>query len=229
MEVSFDRPNLRDQIYDVLKELIITGQIKPGEKINEESIAATLKVSRTPIRETLIRLEQEGIVEITPRRGAHVVSISKKKIMDIMKVRGVLEGLVTRTAVENMTDDLLNKLRKTLDSQKVIVDQPKSEKRLLKASDVDVELHALLLEGCDNEWAKNMMEIINLHLQFIRWRTVVLPGRMEKTYHEHVKIMEAVEEGDGDLAEKRMRDHVESVRIDAWENLENAVEEWTDE
>ena len=115
MEVSFDRPNLRDQIYDVLKELIITGQIKPGEKINEESIAATLKVSRTPIRETLIRLEQEGIVEITPRRGAHVVSISKKKIMDIMKVRGVLEGLVTRTAVENMTDDLLNKLRKTLE------------------------------------------------------------------------------------------------------------------
>jgi DNA-binding GntR family transcriptional regulator len=70
-----------------------------------------------------------------------------------------------------------------------------------------------------------MMEIINLHLQFIRLRTVVLPGRMEKTYHEHVKIIEAVEDGNADLAEKLMREHVESVRIDAWEHLEGTVEE----
>ena len=224
MEVLFDRPNLRDQIYDVLRKLIITGQIKPGEKINEENIASSLKVSRTPIRETLVRLEHEGIVEITPRKGAHVVSISKKRIMDIMKVRGVLEGLVTRLAVENMTNELLNRIRKTLKTQASIVAEAKSEKRLPKAADVDAELHAILLEGCDNEWAKNMMDIINLHLQFIRWRTVVLPGRMEKTYHEHAKIMEAIEEGDADLAEKLMRDHVESVRIDAWENLESTVE-----
>ena len=225
MEVLFDRPNLRDQIYDVLKKLIITGEIKPGQKISEENIASSLKVSRTPIRETLVRLEHEGIVEITPRKGAHVVSISKKRIMDIMKVRGVLEGLVTRLALENMTDDLLNKLKGTLKKQEAIVGETKSEKRLLKAAHIDAELHANLLEGCDNEFAKNMMDIINLHLQFIRLRTVVLPGRMEKTYQEHVKIMEAIEEGDADLAEKLMRDHVESVRIDAWENLDSAVEE----
>jgi len=225
VEVLFDRPNLRDQIYDVLKKLIITGQIKPGEKINEENIASSLKVSRTPIRETLVRLEHEGIVEITPRKGAHVVSISKKRIMDIMKVRGVLEGLVTRLAIENMTDDLLNKLKGTLKKQKAIVGEPKSEKRLLKAAHIDAELHANLLEGCDNEFAKNMMDIINLHLQFIRLRTVVLPGRMEKTYQEHVKVMEAIELGDPHLAEKLMREHIESVRIDAWENLESTVEE----
>ncbi len=224
MEVLFDRPNLRDQIYDVLKKLIVTGQIKPGEKINEENIATTLKVSRTPIRETLVRLEHEGIVEITPRRGAHVVSISTKNIMDILSLREVLEGLVTRLAVENMTDDLLNKLKGTLNKQEAIVSEPRSEKRLIKAADIDAELHANLLEGCDNEWAKNMMGIINLHLQFIRLRTVILPGRMEKTYQEHLAIMEAIEGGDADLAEKLMRDHVESVRIDAWENLESTVE-----
>ena len=147
MGVQFDRPNLRDQIYDVLKELIITGQIKPGEKINEEDIAARLNVSRTPIRETLVRLEHEGIVENTPRRGAHVVSISKKKIMDIMKVREVLEGLVTRLAVENMTDALLDRIRKTIKTHGAIVAEPKSDKRLFKASDVDAELHDILLEG----------------------------------------------------------------------------------
>ncbi len=225
MEALLDRPNLREQIYDVLKELIITGQIKPGEKINEETVASMLHVSRTPIRETLVRLEYEGIVEIKPRKGAYVVSISKKRIMDIMNVREILEGLITRLAVENMTDELSNRIRRTLKTQASIVAEAKGEKRLLKATDVDAELHSIFLEGCGNDLARSMMETINLHLQFIRWRTVVLPGRMEKTYHEHVKIMEAVEKGDADLAEKLMRDHVRSVRIDAWKNLENTMEE----
>ncbi len=225
MEVSIERANLRDQIYDILKKLIISGDIKPGEKVNEEDIAATLNVSRTPIRETLLRLEHDGIVEIAPRKGAFIVSISKKRIIDILKVREVMEGLVVRLASERMTGGLLLKLRDSLNRHEAIIHRADGEIRLLEAADLDAEFHAYLLEACDNELAKNVMDSINFNLQFIRLRTVVLPARPEKTYREHAKVMEAIEQRDPQLAEKLMREHIESVRIDAWKNLENIGEE----
>ncbi|MBW1783661.1 MAG: GntR family transcriptional regulator [Deltaproteobacteria bacterium] len=83
--------NLRDQVYDILKRRIIFREIESGKKINEEELAKSLGVSRTPIRETLVRLEHEGIVEIIPRRGAYVVSQSIEKVIDLLQVREVLE------------------------------------------------------------------------------------------------------------------------------------------
>ncbi len=85
MERLPERTNLRDQVYDILKKRIILRQINSGKKINEEELAKSLGVSRTPIRETLLRLEHEGIVKIIPRRGAFVVSQSKKRSLTCFK------------------------------------------------------------------------------------------------------------------------------------------------
>lgn len=216
MEQLLERPNLRDQIYDILKKLIIFREIKPGEKINEEEIAKTLGVSRTPIRETLVRLQHEGIVKIIPRRGAFVLSQSRKKIIEILQVREVLEGLVARLATENMNDKTLNRLRLCLEK---ISSSQDDEDRLLKYTPADVEFHSLLVEACDNDLLKNMMGIVNAQLQIVRLRTVVLPGRPEQTVSEHYKILEAIERGDVRSAEKLMRKHVESVRKDALKNI----------
>jgi DNA-binding GntR family transcriptional regulator len=136
-----ERPNLRDHIYEILKKEIILRKIKPGEKINEEELAKSLQVSRTPVRETLLRLEHEGIVEIIPRRGAFVVSQSKQKVMDILQVREVLEGLVARLATENMDERILNRLRNCL---KKISSTKNDEDMLLKYPAADVEFHSLL-------------------------------------------------------------------------------------
>ena len=103
------RINLRDQIHDILKKRIILKEIGSGEKINEEELARALGVSRTPIRETLLRLEHEGIVKIIPRRGAFVVSQSLKEVIDLLQVREVLEGLVVRLATEKMERGLLDR------------------------------------------------------------------------------------------------------------------------
>ena len=97
MEQVLQHINLRDQVYDILKRRIIFREIESGKKINEEELAQALGVSRTPIRETLVRLEHEGIVKIIPRRGAFVVSQSIEKVIDLLQVREVLEGLVART------------------------------------------------------------------------------------------------------------------------------------
>ena len=212
-----ERPNLRDHIHEILKKEIILRRIKPGEKINEEELAQSLRVSRTPIRETLLRLEHEGIVEIIPRRGAFVVSQSKQKVKDILQVREVLEGLVARLATENMDERILNRLRNSL---RKISSIKSDEDMLLKYPAADVEFHALLLEACKNDVLINMMEIVNSHLQVIRLRTVVLPGRAKQTVKEHYKILEAIEKRDALSAESMMRKHVESVRKDALKNID---------
>ena len=217
MKKDIDRSNLRDQIYTILKKSIILREIKPGEKINEEKIAKTLSVSRTPIRETLLRLEHEGIVKIIPRRGAFVVSQSKAEVMEILQVREVLEGLVARLATENMDDGHLERLR---DCLKRISASQHDKDRLLKYTPADVEFHGLLLQACNNNLLKNMMEIVNAHLQMVRLRTVLLPGRPEQTVKEHYNILEAIEKGDAPAAERQMRRHVESVRKDALKNID---------
>ncbi len=210
------RTSLRDQVYDILKKRIIFRQIESGQKINEEELAKSMGVSRTPIRETLLRLEHEGIVKIIPRRGAFVVSQAKEKVIDLLQVREVLEGLVARLATENMTSDTIDRLKRCLEN---ISSASEDENRLLKYTPADVEFHALLLDVCGNELLKNMMGSINAHLQMVRLRTVALPGRPEQTVIEHYEIVEAIEKGDAELAEKLMREHVASVRRDAEKNL----------
>ncbi len=216
----FERPNLRDQIYDVLKKLIILREIKPGEKINEESLAKQLQVSRTPIRETLLRLELEGIVKNVPRRGAHVVSQSKKKIIDTLQVREVLEGLVARLATENIIEKQLQRLK---NSHKKIASAKDGEDRLLKYNAAEKEFHAILLEACRNDLLKGMMETVNVHLEVIRLRTVVLAGRAEQSVREHIDIIEAVEKGDAVGAEALMKEHVRSVQRDALRHIDLMV------
>lgn len=216
MEQFVERPNLRNQVYDILKKRIILREIEPGKKINEEELAESLGVSRTPIRETLVRLEHEGIVRIIPRRGAFVVSQSNKEVIDLLQVREVLEGLVVRLATENMERDLFDHLRRCL---KEISSTDERDDRLLKYTPADVQFHALLLEACNNPLLKSMMETVNSHLQMVRLRTVALPGRPEQTVREHYEILEAIEQGNPILAEKSMRKHVESVRRDVLENI----------
>jgi DNA-binding GntR family transcriptional regulator len=216
MERLPERTNLRDQVYDILKKKIIFRQIESGKKINEEELAKSLGVSRTPIRETLLRLEHEGIVKIIPRRGAFVVSQSKEKLIGLLQVREVLEGLVARLATENMEDELFDRLKLCLEK---VSSTDNDNNRLLKYTPADVEFHALLLEACDNELLKNMMESVNAHLQMVRLRTVALPGRPEQTVREHYEIVAAIEKRNSTLAEELMRKHVASVRRDAQENM----------
>lgn len=218
METKLDRrPNLRDQVYDIVKNMIVLREMEPGQKINEEELADRIGVSRTPIRETLCRLENEGIVEIVPRRGAFVVKQSEKTVIEILQIREALEGLVTRLATQNMDDKTLRKLQ---DSLRKISSVPDEKRHLVKYTRADVEFHSLVLDACQNQMLQNMMEIVNAHLQIIRLRTVVLPGRAKKTVQEHYQILEAIEKNDPKAAEELMRKHVESVRNDAIRNIE---------
>ncbi len=220
MEPLVDAHSLRDQVYDILKNMIILREIQPGKKVPEEELCRKLGVSRTPIRETLCRLENEGIVKIIPRRGAFVVEQSKQTVREILEIREALEGLVARLATQNMDGRTAERVRNSLaHADRIAASDPK----LAKYTHADIEFHDLLLKACNNQMLQNMMQVVNAHLQIIRLRTVVLPGRARKTVEEHFRIMEAIDRGDADQAEELMRRHIRSVRQVALENIDAMV------
>ena len=220
MKRVIESPNLRDQTYDIIKNMIIVREIEPGKKINEEQLAKEIQVSRTPIREALCRLENEGIVKIIPRRGAFVADLTEINVSEILLIREVLEGLVARLAAENMDEKTLEKLWKALEK---VSTTPEKNRDLINYTRSEVNFHALLLSATNNQMLKNMMEIVNAHLQIIRLRTVVIPERAQKTVKEHQQILKAIENRDASAAEELMRQHVRSVRDVALRNIEAIV------
>lgn len=220
MKRVVESPNLRDQTYGIIKNMIIVREIEPGKKINEEQLAKEIRVSRTPIREALCRLENEGIVKIIPRRGAFVADLNEINVSEILLIREVLEGLVARLATENMDEKTLDKLKKALDNVSTLSEE---DRDLITYTRSEVDFHALLLSASNNQMLKSMMEIVNAHLQIIRLRTVVIPERAQKTVKEHHRILKAIEKGDANAAEELMRKHVRSVREVALKNLEAMV------
>ncbi len=209
--------NLREQIYQILYDLILERSILPGEKILEEDLAKKIGVSRTPIRECLCRLENEGLVEIIPRRGAFLKKYSRKKVQEIFEMREVLEGLVARLVASVSNDDTIQRIKNILDR---VYQLPDQEEYLSEFTRAGVEFHAFLLESCNNEMLQNAMAVINAHLRITRPLTVVIPGRARLTVEEHYHILEALEMQDPEVAEKRMREHVVSVREHALDSLD---------
>jgi DNA-binding GntR family transcriptional regulator len=209
MKALVENTNLREQIYQIIHDMILGREILPGEKILEEELAKKIGVSRTPIRECLCRLENEGIVEVIPRRGAFLRKYSKKKVAEIFDIREVLEGLVARLVAAGQDLELNTKVRRVLDRVYQLPDQGAGLTEFTRA---DVEFHRLLLNACDNEMLQGTMAVINTQLQIIRARTVVIPGRARRTVEEHYGILEAVEGQDPPAAEDRMRRHIVSVR-----------------
>ena len=166
MEKRIVNTNLREQIYNILKNMIVHREIQPGEKINEEHVAKEAGVSRTPIREALCRLENEKIIEMIPRRGAFVIRQTETTVQEVLEIREVLEGLVTRLATIHMDEKMLGQLTTCLEKIRSIPDEARY---LMKYTQSDIRFHSILSEACRNSMLQNMMATINTHLQIIRF------------------------------------------------------------
>ena len=220
MQTLINNPNLRGQTYKMLKSMIITREILPGKKISEETLAQVIGVSRTPIREALFRLENEGIVKIIPRRGAFVIQQSKENIIEILQIRELLEGLVVRLVTPLLEESDIRELRSCLDKLRAT---PEQERHVIEYTDSELEFHDLLLRKCPNQMLRQIMAMVNARLQIIRLRTVVLPGRAQKSLDEHAGILEQIEKGKAADAELLMRNHVVSVRTMALEHIDAMI------
>jgi DNA-binding GntR family transcriptional regulator len=196
-------------ILERLRALILTGEYGPDERLIEEQLAERLGVSRTPVRQALTMLEAEGLVEITPNRGATVCSFSIEDVWDIYDLRAVLEGHAARRAAGRIEGRELERLRELAEEMEGLpgqFDDHEEEIRALVA--LNQEFHGTIVEASRNKRLEHLINrTVEIPLMFktFFWYT---PHERVISNHYHRQILKALEKGDADRAEIIMREHV---------------------
>lgn len=211
---------LREIVFETLREAIISGKLKAGERLMEVQLAEEMGVSRTPVREAIRKLELEGFVVMVPRKGAYVAGISTKDITEVFEIRAALESLAASLAAERITEEELEELERLL----VQVAECAQKDDLEKLIEIDTQFHDCLYKASRND---RLVQIIsNLREQIQRFRTTSLasPGRMKQTLKEHKKIVEAISQRDMKLAHDLAIEHIENAENSILEALEKQGE-----
>lgn len=198
---------LREMVFESLREAIIQGRLKPGERLMEIQLAEEMGVSRTPVREAIRKLELEGFVVMVPRKGAYVAGISVKDIVDVFEVRAALEALAAGLAAERATEEELEELERSL----VQISEVTGREDIDALVATDINFHELIYKACRNE---RLVQILtHLKEQITRFRTTSLsqPGRSKHAVEEHRKIVEAISDRNVELASTLAREHIENA------------------
>lgn len=208
MKAIKSRPNLKEAVYQRLKESVIRGEIAPGSKLVETQISSELGVSRTPLREAISRLGQEGLLEVVPRRGTFVRKHSRNEILESLEIRETLEGLAARLAARHATTETIQKMKSCFSGF-----SPKNvEKSIKDYAQKNVQFHHLVIQASQNRRLIGIIRNLYDQMDLVRLHTIVLPGRARKSLSEHREIIRLIEKGKGDLAEKSLRLHIRDLR-----------------
>jgi len=208
---------LRELVFESLREAIIQGRLKPGERLMEMQLADEMGVSRTPVREAIRKLELEGFVVMIPRKGAFVAGISVKDIVDVFEVRAALEALAAGLASERITADELEELERSL----VQIGELSDKDNVGAIVENDINFHDIIYKACRNQ---RLIQIItHLKEQIQRFRTTSLsqPGRLRDALVEHRGIVEAISDRNAEVAQNLAREHIENAE----QSLLNAMRE----
>lgn len=197
---------LRDVVFNTLRQAILRGELKPGERLMEVQLANKLGVSRTPIREAIRKLELEGLVLMIPRKGAEVADITEKSLRDVLEVRRALEELAVRLACDKIREDEIEELKKA----------EKEFKETLECGDVtafaeaDVKFHDIIYRTTDNE--RLIQLLYNLREQMYRYRVEYLKRAdvHEMLLAEHERIIATIERRDKERATEAVCQHIDN-------------------
>ena len=211
---------LADSVFKQLRIAIVKGELPPGSKVNEPQLSKQYGISRGPLREAIRRLEGCKLVEITPNIGAKVVSLNIRQIIEIYEIRESLEGLACRLAAEKANKEDCRSLRDLLTNHE---QQIRSENgRLYYQKEDDLDFHYLIVQLSGNSRLFNLLcdELYHL-LRLYRVQTSSSPSRPVQAFKEHHQIVDAIENGDGELAELLMQRHVASAKETLMQQFES--------
>ncbi|MDD3402102.1 MAG: GntR family transcriptional regulator [Hespellia sp.] len=197
---------LRDVVFNTLRQAILRGELKPGERLMEIQLANKLGVSRTPIREAMRKLENEGLVLMVPRKGAEVAEITEKSIRDVLEVRRALEELSVQLACDKITKEGIEALRSAASEFAEIV----GKEDITVVAAKDVEFHDIIYAATDNP--KLIQLLNNLREQMYRFRAEYLK-RSEfhsQLLKEHDEIIEAILNHKKENAARIMCQHIDN-------------------
>lgn len=197
---------LRDVVFNTLRQAILKGDLKPGERLMEIQLATKLGVSRTPVREAIRKLEIEGLVLMVPRKGAEVAQITEKSMVDVLEIRRALEELAVRLACERMTPEGLKELKRAEDRFEKVLGQ----EDITVVAGADVEFHDAIIQSTDNQ--KLVQLLSQFREQMYRYRVEYLK---RKEFHpqvikEHQDIIQTIENRNKDEAADSICNHIES-------------------
>ena len=193
-----------DQLRQILEEEIASGQLSPGVRLEEVALAERFGVSRTPIRESLQMLSASGLVELRPRRGAVVASLSLERLLEMFEVMAEIEAVCARLAARRMTGEERDNLQK----QHEICGEADKDSDIDLYYEQNVRFHELIYAGAHNKFLSDEVRRLQRRLQAYRRLQLHLKGRMGDSYAEHSAITDAIIRGDEKAAGELLRGHV---------------------
>ncbi|CAG7615679.1 GntR family transcriptional regulator [Leucobacter soli] len=196
---------VREQVAEYLRDGITSLRLKAGTPLIEREICEATTASRTTVREALRQLETEGLVEVDPGRGAVVKRLSSREVREIYAVRAQLEGLTCQLFAKHSTEEQRIRLRAAVQEMARYQDDP------LQMLDQKELFYEVLYEGADNHEVKRLLQGLSRRIKLVQATSLTMPGRPARSLREIEGIVEALEQGDGDLARERCIAHIEAA------------------
>ncbi len=218
MENIFNRKqankSLTSIVFEKIREDILMGKFKHGEKIVEAKLAEELGVSRTPVREALKQLELDGLVENLPNRGVIVKGITKQDIQDIYTIRIAMEGIAVKWAIERMSEEDLERLKELFELMEFYT----FKKDVDKIAELNTQFHELIYNSTKSRYLEHILKDFQYFMKIPRYKSLRTKGRLEEALQEHRAVLNAFIKRDVDEAVNAILKHVNASR----ENAEKA-------
>ncbi len=209
-----------DRVFEALQDAIVRGDIAPGARVGETELAVRFGTSRGPLREALRRLESRHLVERTPHVGIRIASLDHEALIELYYLREALEGMAARLAALHMTSDEVTGLKNLLAAHQQ--DEALKADTAYFQQEGDFDFHYRVIHGSHNSALTELLIGELYHrIRMYRYQFSAYANRPQKAFGEHLRIVEAIEARDGDLAEMLMRRHISSAR----QNIEKHLKE----
>ncbi|TWT01797.1 GntR family transcriptional regulator [Planomicrobium sp. CPCC 101079] len=196
-----------ESAYEYIKENILNGTYKPHQRLTENELSEMTGASRNTVKNALIQLQKENLVDIQKNKGAYIRDFSLSEILNYLEIREHLEGLVARSAALHITDEQLGRMEAILAFMKDCIEKDKFD----EYSKSNVEFHKVIHEASRKPQAVEIISTIRNQIARYHFRSILIPGRKKFSFEEHKAIFEALQARDPDEAESTSRIHVAHV------------------
>lgn len=198
------KPNLAAEVRRRLEDEINTGELLPGDALDERELASRFGVSRTPVREAITQLVVQRLVTSVPRQGVHVARMSIQELLAMLELLAELEAICAKYCARRLTEEQRARL----------VEVHRDSLRHVEANDADgyrqsnADFHAVLYAGCHNIYLAQQLHAIRQRTRMYRQNSFIQPGRMQISFEDHQRILDAILRGDAEAAQQHMLEHI---------------------
>ena len=211
---------LTDSVYEEVKAAIVELKLRPGDMLREAPVAKQLGISKTPVREALLQLKQDGLVELVPYKGAMITGYDVDDVREIFELRAMIEAECVRHAALERDERLVQALTDNVSATETAI----ADGDMGRVIGLFDEFDAALFSRLDNGRLQSLIENLQLHMKRIGKLTTEIPGRVERSVEQHADIVKALAAGDANAAQQTMREHIASVLVDELTHMEQQAD-----